>query len=201
MTATTSLLIILALAAGALAGIIIARRTGRPAAPPTDEDQPALAISTGLREVDVATTALLDGFKKQIDTALDEVFETLSYAYPGLYANPNEEGETQVQFRVREPGTGRHVSIAGAAAIYAHRKGIEVQRRSVTTTDWVTEPNPTKMTPRPISPPPLMMPTEHPDHPTSYDPEAARLALSGTGRLGGVGTATLTGSHAVEVGQ
>jgi hypothetical protein len=180
------LLVCIALLAVIVSRDLRARLRERRTPPP---DTSTLPIQTGQAELDTAMSALLTKWTEALDGAIDEVYATLTHAYPGLYANPDQDTDTTVEFRTREPGTGRWVDLSPAAALYAHRKGFEVERRQSTVTEWEVEPNPNKMVARrvPVMPPPAMaMPTEHPDHPTGYDAEAAKVLVGA-----GAGHATI----------
>lgn len=92
-------------------------------------------------------------FAGRLDETVDELYTTLSVAYPGLYVDPQAPTSTTVEYRVHET-TGQLRRLNPAAAVAAHRAGNIVERRQVTVTEWEREPNPNHRTQlRPVTPP------------------------------------------------
>jgi hypothetical protein len=109
--------------------------------PPT-VTYPGLPDSAPVSVLDLIVAAVTDLFREQLDGAVDEIYAGLSAAFPGLYEDPDASTTTRREYRVLEPGVGLYRNVPPAAAVMAHRQGIEVQRRTVTETEWATEPNP-----------------------------------------------------------
>jgi hypothetical protein len=111
----------------------------------TEPTPPTPPPRNTVSELDLIVAAVVDLFREQITSAVDEVFAGLSAAFPGLYDDPDADTSRRVEYRVLEPGVGRYRNVPPAAAVQAHREGIEVQSRHVTETEWTVEPNPNRV--------------------------------------------------------
>jgi hypothetical protein len=117
--------------------------------------------TTGLSELDRALDIMFAALAQRLDAVVDEVYAGLSYAYPGLYADPDAPTSTHVEWRVTET-TGHVRWLTGSAAVHAHRLGLKVERRTVTTTEWVVEPNPNTRIHQPVPAHPMVHPAADP---------------------------------------
>jgi len=141
--------------------------------PPTVTAPPI--ASTGIVELDRGVQILVAQFAAHLDAALDEVYSALSYAYPGMYADPDAPTTSKVEYRVTET-TGVQRWLNPPAAVQAHRLGLKVERRVVTTTEWVVEPNPNRRQPRPVPAHPQVHPAAAPDQRRAAAEDADAIA-------------------------